>query len=128
MGFVGSQLYFPEKYVFCLFYFHNVLQNLLIAEVAGEVLELAVEERIQPDGCHALVPPENKAWSRFISKHFYILPYDLGSIVLKRLMDIHHSFKMYITSLPIISIYHGILSYSFYVQLPNRKEISVSNN
>ena len=31
-----------------------------MAEVTGEVLELAVEERIQPDGCHALVSPEKK--------------------------------------------------------------------
>ena len=72
MGFVGSQLYFPEKYVFCLFYFHNVLQNLLIAEVAGEVLELAVEERIQPDGRHALVPSKKEADQDFLKNLCYI--------------------------------------------------------
>ena len=49
VDFVGSQLYFPEKVVFMLFvlYFRVIiLQNLLIAEVTSEVLELTVEERI----------------------------------------------------------------------------------
>ena len=40
--------------------FFTISQNLFMAEVTGEVLELAVEERIQPDGCHALVSPEKK--------------------------------------------------------------------
>ena len=49
VDFVGSQLYFPEKVVLMLFllYFRVIiLQNLLIAEVTSEVLELTVEERI----------------------------------------------------------------------------------
>ena len=71
MGFVGSQLYFPEKICFCfVFHFHNVSQNLLIAEVAVEVLKLAVEERIQPDGCHTLVPPEKQADQDFSQNTF----------------------------------------------------------
>ena len=43
--------------------FFTVSQNLFMAEVTGEVLELAVEERIQPDGRHALVSPEKKLTS-----------------------------------------------------------------
>ena len=49
VDFVGSQLYFPEKVVKCYLYFFFrviILQNLLIAEVTSEVLELTVEERI----------------------------------------------------------------------------------
>ena len=53
------QIHFVKSFVFN---FCIVLQNLFIAEVTGEVLELAVEERIQPDGRHALVPSET-GWS-----------------------------------------------------------------
>ena len=64
-GSVESQLYFPEKIHFLnvksfVFNFFTISQNLFMAEVTGEVLELAVEERIQPDGRHALVSPEKK--------------------------------------------------------------------
>lgn len=90
VGFVGNQLCFPETNSSNLLYLLRiVLQNLLIAEVTCEVLELALEEGIQPNGRQPLVSSEKEDESHL---HSQILPYDLCSVVLKRLVDVHHSF------------------------------------
>ena len=61
MGFVGNQLCFPETNSSNLLYLLRiVLQNLLIAEVTCEVLELALEEGIQPNGRQPLVSSEKR--------------------------------------------------------------------
>ena len=74
---------------FCnlLYLLRIVLQNLLIAEVTCEVLELALEEGIQPNGRQPLVSSEKES-----HLHSKVSPYDLCSVVLKRFVDVHHSF------------------------------------